>query len=132
MTTRIATCACGQLRATCSGEPVRVSVCHCLDCQKRSGSAFAFQARWPDERVAIVGEYREWMRPGDVGKRATFRFCPTCGATLAFVTEGMPGLTAIPAGAFADPQFPPPHYSVYETRRHGWLTVVGEGVEHWD
>ena len=46
MTTRTATCRCGQLRAECQGEPVRVSVCHCLDCQKRTGSVFAAQARW--------------------------------------------------------------------------------------
>src|SRR6185295_9046576 len=34
MMTRRATCSCGQLRVTCTGEPVRLSMCHCLECQK--------------------------------------------------------------------------------------------------
>ncbi len=55
MTSRIASCSCGQLRATCQGEPVRISICHCLECQKRTGSVFAVQARYPRESVTIVG-----------------------------------------------------------------------------
>ena len=132
MTVRVATCRCGQLRATCTGEPVRVSVCHCLECQKRSGSAFAAQARWPDERVELAGESRFWSRVGDSGQRATYRFCATCGANVAYVNVGMPGVTAIPIGAFADPGFPPPKFSVYEERKHPWVAVLGDDVEHME
>lgn len=132
MTSRVATCRCGQLSVTCTGDPVRVSVCHCLDCQKRSGSAFAFQARWPDEQVMMAGRYAEWSHLGDGGKRATFRFCVTCGGTVAYVTEGMPGMTAVPVGGFADPGFPAPHYSVYEGRKHSWIAVLGDDIEHYD
>lgn len=128
----MATCRCGQLRATCVGIPVRVSVCHCLECQKRSGSAFSFQARWPDERVEIAGTYREWSLTGDSGKRGTFRFCATCGATVAYVIEAMPGVTAIAVGAFADPDFPSPSFSVYEERKHRWVTIASDDIEHWD
>ena len=129
-TTREATCRCGQLRATCVGEPVRISVCHCLECQKRSGSAFATQARWPDDKVTISGEYSVWERIADSGHRATYRFCPTCGSTLAYVIEGWPGVVAIPVGAFADPNFPSPRFSVYEHRKHDWVAVLGDEVEH--
>lgn len=132
MNERIATCRCGQLQAVCQGDPVRVSVCHCLNCQKRSGSSFAAQARWPETSVEIKGVSREWSQAGDSGSRATFRFCPDCGSTLAYVSEGMPDLIAIAVGAFADPAFPSPHYSVYEERKHGWVTITGDGVEHYD
>ena len=131
MRVRVASCRCGQLRATCTGEPVRVSVCHCLECQKRSGSAFAVQARWPDAQVALAGEFRTWSQQGDSGTVARFRFCPTCGATLVYASEGMPGLTAVAVGAFADPGFPPPQYSVWEDRKHGWVTVSADGMEHF-
>ena len=90
------------------------------------------QARWPDERVELAGEFREWSQAGDSGASATFRFCATCGATVAYVNEGMPGVTAIAVGAFADPAFPPPHYSVYEGRKHGWVAICGDGIEHID
>ncbi|MEJ5978468.1 GFA family protein [Novosphingobium sp. PS1R-30] len=129
---RVASCACGQLRAHCAGEPVRISVCHCLECQKRSGSSFAAQARWPEADVAITGTFDEWSRIGDEGNRATFRFCPRCGSTVAYVSEGLPGLVAIAIGAFADPLFPAPQYSVYEERKHAWVAVVGDGIEHYD
>lgn len=129
-TARTATCRCGNLRATCVGEPVRISVCHCLECKKRSGSAFAAQARWPDAQVRLEGEPTRWTCTADSGNRATFLFCPTCGATIAYTSEGMPGVTAIPLGTFADPAFPPPHYSVYEERKHAWVAILGDEIEH--
>lgn len=131
-TQRGATCRCGQLRACCTGEPVRVSVCHCLNCQKRSGSAFAVQARWPEEQVTLSGRYREWSDDGNGRARAVFRFCPDCGSTVAYTSDGLPGLIALPVGAFADPAFPQPEYSVFETRRHAWVAIDGDGMEHFD
>ena len=127
---RTATCRCGQLKATCEGEPVRVSVCHCLDCQKRTGSAFAAQARWPENQVTVTGEAKTWERVADSGHRATYRFCPNCGSTVAFVIEGWPGVVAVPLGAFADPSFPSPRFSVYEHRKHDWVAILGDKVEH--
>lgn len=130
MPERTATCRCGQLRVTCEGDPVRISVCHCLECQKRSGSAFAVQARWPDEQVTATGRSKTWERVADSGHRATYRFCPDCGSTVAYVIEGWEGVTAVPVGAFADPDFPPPKFSVYEHRKHAWVTVAGDDVRH--
>lgn len=129
---RVATCLCGQLAVTCRGEPVRVSVCHCLNCQKRSGSAFAVQARWAHADVTITGTCRDYVRPGESGSACTFRFCPDCGGMVCYVSEGLPGLTAVPVGCFADPGFPAPHYSVFEERKHSWVEVTGEGIEHFE
>lgn len=126
MTTRTATCRCGQLTATCRGEPVRVSVCHCLACQQRTGSAFAAQARWPSEDVEVSGEAKIWTRTADSGHVATYRFCPHCGSTVAYTIEGWPGVTAIPYGAFAGTDMPAPGYSVYEDRRHAWVEITGD------
>jgi hypothetical protein len=101
-----------------------------LDCQKRSGSAFAAQARWPVAQVEIVGAAKTWVRVADSGHRATHRFCPDCGSTVAYQIEGWPGVTAVPVGAFADPAFPSPRFSVYEHRMHAWTVVLGDEVEH--
>ena len=132
MSVREATCRCGNLRATCMGDPVRVSVCHCLECQKRSGSAFAVQARWPDDRVELVGEAKLWSRVGDSGHLTTYRFCANCGSTIAYSSAGLPGITAITVGAFADPDFPAPRFSVYEKRKHSWIAIKDDGIEHLD
>jgi len=64
---RTATCSCGQLSATAIGEPIRVSVCHCLACQRRTGSVFGAQARFPAGAVTTSGEFREYVRIGDSG-----------------------------------------------------------------
>jgi hypothetical protein len=104
-------------------------MCHCLACQKRTGSAFGIQARWPSERVTIEGDAREWVRVGDEGSSATFRFCPTCGATVYWENNTMPNMIAVPVGAFADPTFPPPVVSVYGVRRHPWIAWPSVTIE---
>jgi hypothetical protein len=50
VTEREGSCSCGQLRVTVSGEPVRVSICHCFACQQRTGSSYGYQARFPEDR----------------------------------------------------------------------------------
>jgi hypothetical protein len=121
--TRGAACSCGQLRLEAAGDPVRISMCHCLACQRRTGSAFAMQARFTADRVQVAGRYSDYVRVSDEGDRRTFHFCPDCGATVFFTTEDAPDLIAVPVGVFADPSFPPPTVSVYESRRHPWITV---------
>jgi hypothetical protein len=132
MAARVAQCRCGRLQARCEGEPVRISVCHCLACQRRTGSAFAAQARFPTGRVTVTGASRSWTRVADSGGTATYRFCPDCGSTVAYELDTFPGVVAVPLGAFADPGFPPPRFSVWEARRHAWAAVLGEEVEHSD
>ena len=133
MTSYAATCRCGQLSATVTGDPVRVSVCHCHNCQKRSGSTFAAQARWPVEQVAISGQARIWQQAGDEGGTATFSFCPDCGSSLFYTNEGMEDLIAIAMGGFAGTGWvlPVPQYSVYESRKPEWVAIISDGIDHW-
>lgn len=130
---RRASCSCGQLTLTCSGEPVRVSMCHCLECQKRTGSAFGIQARFARDQVsAIEGRATSFSRVGDGGGKATFHFCPTCAATVFYEGDWMPGFVAVPVGAFADPSFPAPTVSIYEARRHRWTDTPELPLERMD
>jgi hypothetical protein len=132
MTTRRASCTCGQLGVTCEGDPVRVSVCHCLPCQQRTGSAFGVQARFAREQVTFSGTATEFVRTGDSGGRATFRFCPTCGSTVFWSLDSLPGFVAVAVGAFADPGFTAPTVSIYEVRRHAWALASDLDIEHLD
>lgn len=131
MTERSASCSCGQLKATAAGEPVRISVCHCLACQQRTGSAFGAQARFPRARVRTSGRASEYVRVADSGNQLRFHFCPDCGATVYYWAEDIPEVIGIPLGAFADPHFPPPKFSVYEERQHPWVRIDAD-VEHSD
>lgn len=107
-------------------------MCHCLACQRRTGSPFAVQARWPAAAVTIEGHARPYVRVGDEGGATTFHFCPTCGATVYYRSADAPDVIAVPVGAFADPAFPPPRRSVYGARRHPWTAMPALAIEELD
>jgi hypothetical protein len=132
MVRREATCSCGELRLQADGDPVRISVCHCLACQRRTGSAYGVQARFPADCVHISGSAQTYVRISDGGEERTFSFCPECGATVYYTTSDAPDLVAVPVGAFADPSFPPPTVSVHEARMHAWVTLPDDiERDHW-
>ena len=77
----------------------------------------------------VAGASSPYVRVGDEGGRATFHFCPHCGSTVYYQIEGQDDIVAIPVGAFADPSFPAPSVSVYETRMHAWVIPPAD-AEH--
>jgi hypothetical protein len=118
---RIAQCGCGGLTATVIGDPVAVYACSCLNCQRKSGGAFSYAAMFPSAAVTIAGERKAWRHSGDSGRWIENMFCPTCGTAVAFHGEGLPDLTGIAVGCFADPDFTPPLRLYWASRRHRWL-----------
>jgi hypothetical protein len=127
MTQRLANCACGGLQVCCEGEPVHVSMCHCVDCQRRTGSLFGIAAFFERGAVSVVqGPSKTFTRNSAVGKPVTFHFCPECGSTVFWEPERMPQLIGVAVGAFADPSFPQPEQSVWTNYKHAWLCLPGE------
>jgi hypothetical protein len=122
MTIRTASCSCGQLRIEVRGEPITVGVCHCLQCQRRTGSVFAALASF-SAPYSVTGRAAEYIRAGDQGAKFRFRFCPICGTTVFHTEEGQQASVAVAVGAFADPSFPAPRVSVYECWRHSWVRL---------
>ena len=120
---RRAQCACGSLSVETDGDPLRVSACHCIDCQRRTGSAFGLVARYPEHKVRISGASTEYVRTGDSGSPSTMHFCPKCGTTLYWTLSALPGQVGVAVGGFADPDFPEPVRSVYEERKLKWLEL---------
>ena len=123
MTAERAACSCGQLHLTIEGEPVRISMCHCLECQRRTGAVLSNQARFAREQITFAGTATEWTRTAASGNALTFRFCPVCGSTVYWTGEGFPGYVAVAIGAFADPAFPAPTIAVWEECRHPWMSL---------
>lgn len=117
----MAHCACGQLSAACAGEPVSVSLCHCLECQKRTGSVYGIAAFFARPDIKIAGTFSSYTRPSDSGHEVTVHFCPGCGSTVFWEPSRKPDYIAVAAGSFADPHFPKPGKSVYHQHRHHWV-----------
>ena len=98
-------------------------LCHCDDCQRRSGSPFGVIAYFPKEAVTVTGEAREYRRGSYSGNGLANGFCPLCGSTVYVLVDKAPAMIGVPIGAFADPAFPAPVRAVWEQHRHRWVSL---------
>jgi hypothetical protein len=132
MATREATCHCGQLRVEAEGEPFAVSICNCHACQRRTGSAFGMQAGFKANQVRITGRFHDYTRISDEADRQPhdFHFCPDCGSQVFYTQPDDPDLVVVSVGSFADPSFPPPTESGYDSRRHPWIRLP-DSIQTW-
>jgi len=124
--TRIAHCCCGSLRAEATGAPALVAVCHCMECQRRTGSAFGVSTYFSKEQVRTDGLSKVHVRGSDSGRKIELHFCPNCGSTVFWYAEFVPDLIGIAFGAFADPSMSSPTLSAWEMTRHSWVTFDHE------
>jgi hypothetical protein len=132
MTMRTAACHCGQLRLGCDGDPKKISLCHCLDCQRRTGSAFSVAVFYERSQVRVEsGTPASFARPSASGFPVTFHFCGCCGSNVYWEPARLPELIGVAIGAFADPGFPCPEQSVWTRDKHGWIDLP-EGMTRFE
>ncbi|MEM7470247.1 MAG: GFA family protein [Pseudomonadota bacterium] len=115
---REATCTCGALRVICCDDPELVSLCHCTECQKRTGAPFGIAAFFLRESVKVLGEYKSYERSSDSSYKVTFHFCPVCGSNVLWEPARKPEFIAVAAGSFGDKHFQKPGQEVYVESRH--------------
>lgn len=127
---RDASCHCGNLKVITKGEPIRVTICNCHDCQRRTGSVFGVQARYATDAVKILGEFNTFTRTGDEGYTLKFNFCPNCGSTVFYTFDDSGEFVGITVGSFQDAEFPMPSNSIYGTRKHHWVDFPEGVTEH--
>lgn len=119
-------CVCGAVRFGATGEALRVTICHCNWCQRRTGSAFGIEVVYREDQVAVSGDTVSTYRhvSDESGRWLDVAFCGRCGSNLGFTLEAAPGIRTIPAGAFDDPsQFSPERQEfrhVYTRSRRDW------------
>ena len=122
---RTAQCHCGELRAIADGDPDFVNVCHCMACQRRTGAVMHSGAYYKKTAVRPQGESKVYVRTTDSGRTLRFHFCPNCGSSVYWYAELRPDHVGVAVGAFADPNFPQPTYSVWESTIHPWVVLPG-------
>ena len=97
------------------------------------------QAGFGAEQVHVAGRFSDYLRVSDEADRKehVFHFCPDCGSQVFYTEPAEPDLVVVSVGSFADPSFPPPTESSYESRRHPWIRLPDSiqrddpGVEVW-
>ncbi len=97
--TRIAQCCCGSLHAEAEGDPDLVAVCHCTQCQRRTGSAFGAIAFFSAGQVRTAGASKVFTREGRMARKLHFHFCLDCGSTVFWEAEFRPGQMGIAVSA---------------------------------
>jgi hypothetical protein len=132
MTTRRAACNCGKLEIVCEGEPVRISMCHCLECQRRTGAVFGGQAWFTQQQTTISRA----TQPNSLANltpavQCHFGFCPICGSTVYWEAEAFPATSLWPWGHLLIP--PSRHPRTLAGKRNGitglsrfalWLSTI--------
>ena len=103
-----------------------MSLCHCHDCQKFTGSAFSTVIGLPKSAVTVTGALKGFTKRGDSGKPITRLFCPECGASVMDEAEAAPGLVMIGAGTLDDTSWVTPTTQIYCASAQPWVRLTGE------
>ena len=96
------------------------------------------QAAFKPDQVEVVGRFSDYTRVSDEADRKAhdFHFCPDCGSQVFYTEPTEPDLIVVSVGSFADPSFPPPTESGYDSRRHPWVglpeAIRRYAAEAWD
>lgn len=99
-------------------------MCHCLECQRRTGSAFSVAVFYSRDSVRVAGGSPKTFERGSTsGYPVVFHFCERCGSNVWWEPARLPDVIGVALGAFGDPSFPQPEQSVWTEHKHSWLDL---------
>ncbi|MDA8416521.1 MAG: GFA family protein [Betaproteobacteria bacterium] len=113
-------CLCGTIRYKCHDEPVFSGNCHCRDCQRTSGSAFAPAMFFQESVVEIIGDTKSYEAIADSGNKIWRLFCPNCGSQLFSKLQMLPSMIGLRAGTLDDPSVFQPKMDMYTSSASHW------------
>ena len=116
-------CSCGAIRYRLASEPLFVHCCHCLNCQRQTGSAFVINLLIESDRVELLaGEPQAVDVPRDDGSTQTIYRCPACQVAV-FSLYGFPGVRFVRAGTLDDPSTVSPDVHIFTRSKVPWVTL---------
>lgn len=113
-------CACGAVRYVSQADPIFMANCHCRDCQKASGSAYAPIVVTDRSSVTITGDLIGHMTISAGGNEVTRSSCAKCGSLLFGWVEKNPGFIVIVASSLDDPEWFQPAFNLWTNSKPGW------------
>ncbi|ARP81991.1 aldehyde-activating protein [Bordetella genomosp. 8] len=116
-------CHCGAIRYEAEVDPAAVSICHCTDCQRMSGSIFRVSIPAPAEHFRIVkGEPRRYIKTADSGARRVHAFCEHCGSPVYSSAVDNPTSYSLRLGALDQRnELGRPSKQIWARRRVDWM-----------
>jgi hypothetical protein len=120
-------CLCGGFSFVARVEPLWRVYCHCVDCRRSTGAPVSALVGYASEQVEYTGERpKEYRSSGSV----TRAFCGTCGGTVSYEDERLPGELYLHAGLFDEPDKQPPASHSWHSQAIGWLHVDDDLPRH--
>jgi hypothetical protein len=118
-------CSCGAVRYRLTSEPLFTHCCHCLNCQRQTGSAFVINVLIEADRVELLaGDPEPVDVPRDDGTTQTIFRCPTCRVAV-FSQYGRPEVRFVRAGTLDLPSAVTPDVHIYTRSKVPWITLPG-------
>ena len=117
-------CDCGAVRYRLTSAPMFVNACHCTDCQRQTGSAFAINAIIEADRVELTGAtpVASEMKTESGRPHQIFR-CPTCGVALWSVYGGRHQFRFVKAATLDDPRALAPQAHIFTRSKLPWVSL---------
>jgi hypothetical protein len=116
-------CSCGAVRYRLASEPLFVHCCHCLNCQRQTGSAFVINLLIESDRVEILaGEPQAVDTPRDDGSAQRIYRCPDCRVAV-FSEYGWPEIWFVRGGTLDDPTAVEPDVHIFTRSKLPWVTL---------
>jgi hypothetical protein len=116
-------CACGTVRYRLTSEPLFVHCCHCLNCQRQTGSAFVINLLIEADRVELLtGEPEPVEVPRDDGTAQRIFRCPSCQVAV-YSEYGWPELRFVRAGTLDEPSAVRPDVHIYTRSKLPWIEL---------
>jgi hypothetical protein len=123
-------CACGAIRYEISAMPLLLYACHCTECQRRSGSAFALNMPVETKVFRIVkGAPKAWRNSGASGTVTIAWFCGDCGGRIHGERDGRPDSITVRAGTLDDTSWLRPAAHLFMRSAQPWETIDGDCYE---
>lgn len=127
-------CQCGEVGYAIAAEPVTVYACHCRDCQRQTGAAFALSLVVPRAAIGITrGTAREWRRPAAQtasGTPTACLFCGTCGTRLYHLPSRSPEIAVVKPGTLDDPAWLVPVGHIWTQSAQPWFAIPATTVNY--
>ena len=121
--TREGGCSCGSVRYRLASEPLFVHCCHCLNCQRQTGSAFVINVLIEGDRVELLaGEPQAVDVPRDDGSKQRIHRCPECQVAV-YSEYGTPAILFVRAGTLDEPSSVAPDVHIYTRSKLPWVRL---------
>lgn len=117
-------CLCGKLTYSADAEPALICVCHCKDCQRLAGTAFATLVIIPRETFRMAGESKTYTQAGGSGQPMKRHFCPDCASSIAIDAAVLPDMVLLTAGTLDDTSFVKPTRNIFCSSAQSWVPIT--------